>query len=139
MAEYKVAALTPAQAAEAWPHIRTYIEEALKAGALARAYEPTDILAHVLTDPSWRLWIAIDGQAIAAAIVTRIHQYDRCRTLNVLLVGGREMRLWLKQAMEATEQYARSIGCVAMEGGMRKGWAKVAGYKVASCVLIKEL
>ena len=134
-----MAALTPAQAAEAWPDVRVYIEEALKAGALSRAYEATDILAHVLTDPSWRLWIAIDGETIAAAIVTRIHQYVRCRTLNVLLVGGRGMKLWLRQAMEATEHYAKSIGCVAMEGGMRKGWAIVAGYKVASCVLVKEL
>lgn len=135
---YRVGAVSPEVAARIWPQIEGYIAKALNRGQLRKAYLPTDILAHVLRNPEWQLWIAATNERIDAAIVTRIHQYDRCRTCNVFIVGGRNMKDWLPLALKETEDYAKRMGCIAMEGGMRKGWARVAGYQVTSCALLKE-
>ena len=140
MAELRCGALTPEQAARVWPNIERYIALALKRGGLERAYLPTDILAHLLREPLiWRLWIVADGEQIQAAIVTRIIQYDRCHTCLVFLVGGKDMKAWLQMTSDEIEKYARSLGCLGMEGGARKGWIRAAGYRQLGVTLFKDL
>lgn len=140
MAEHRVVAVSPEVAARIWPNVESYIARALKRGGLEKAYLPTDILAHLLREPLiWRLWIVADGEQISAAIVTRIIQYDRCHTCLVFLIGGKNMKAWLGQAIEETEKYARSLGCLAMEGGARRGWIRAAGYRAIGLTMVKEL
>lgn len=136
--ELRVVPVAPAAAANLWPHIEGYIARALKRGNLERAHFPYDILVHVLSD-RMGLWIATDGEKIDAAIITRIMQFDRCRTCHVYLVGGRNMRAWLPLAMTEIESYARKAGCIAMEGGARFGWVRAAGYRENGVALVKEL
>ena len=115
-----------------------FIAGAVKRGHVTGAFLPTDVLASILLG-KLHLWIATDGQQIDAAIVTKRVDYDRLSTTYICLVGGRNMKAWLKTAIAEIESFAKRTGCKAMEGGARQGWARAAGYRVTGVSLVKEL
>jgi hypothetical protein len=132
----KIVIARPEDAVPVWPQIETHIANALR--SFDGCYHPIDILADLL-EKRRHLWLAGDDKGIAAAVVCNVVTYPRCRAYNVMLVGGRDMRSWLKPMCDALEEYARSIGCRHMEGGFRRGWAKAAGYREVGVTLLKEL
>jgi len=87
----------------------------------------------------------LDGRAQywqrgAAAIVTEIHHYPRCRDVNYWLVGGR-----LADALALVpeiEAWARTQGATRAVAFGRKGWAPVLGrlgWQVAGTGYRKQL
>jgi hypothetical protein len=132
----KIVIARPEDAAPVWPQIETHIANALR--SFDGCYHPTDILADLLRGER-HLWLAIDETGIAAAVVCNVVTYPRRKAYNVMLVGGRDLRAWLKPMCEAIEGYAKSIGCRHMEGGFRRGWAKAAGYREVGVTLMKDL
>lgn len=88
----------------------------------------------------WYLWVAIDAEReFIAAVVTRIADYPRARLYDVPYIGGRDMRRWLAPMMNAIEAHARQSGAIAMQGFGRRGWCRVAGYREAYSVFVKDL
>ena len=135
---YKVAPLTIEWAARVWPQLEGHIGRALRRGGLEKAYQPCDVLADALLG-ACLIWAVTREQKIVAAIVTRRVDYRRCSTLFVSLIGGAEMKGWRPLAEETIETYAKNLGCVALEGGNRRGWARWPGWKVTGFTMQKDL
>jgi hypothetical protein len=89
------------------------------------------------------LWIALDESGeIKAAIVTRVADYPKCRSLELEWVGGKEMSKWLVEFDETLTKYGKSLNCAIMHGGGRAGWErslKDLGWRRETVRLVKEL
>ena len=72
-------------------------------------------------------------------MVTQIIDYPRLRECRVWLIGGRNMKAWLREFESKVEAYAKSEGCRLMSGGGRRGWCRAAGYSEDGINLTKEL
>lgn len=103
-------------------------------------YAPADVLLEILKGDQ-SLWVSWDEerQSIDAVMTMAIVNYPRRKTCKVIYISGSNMRAWRKEFMEISERYARDMGATAMEGGFRRGWAKVAGYRETGVSLFKEL
>lgn len=87
--------------------------------------------------------MAWDSQqkAVLGAVVTLINEYPSgFRELQVWLVGGRDLKRWMKPGMAILEDFARAHGCSEMTGGLRKGWLRLAaGFRETGITLAKAL
>lgn len=112
---------------EHWGRCAKYIEP-----ALSGAYSLGDVLNEI-TEGRARFW-----PMARSAVVTRIHDYPRSRTLRIWLAGGDMDEL--VGFLDAADNYARSEKCERIELEGRKGWAKVlTGYEVTNVVLTREV
>lgn len=73
-----------------------------------------------------------------SAVVTQVHQYPNGMVLRIWLAGGDLVEL--KKFLPAADNYAKSIGCTAIEIEGRCGWEKVlTGYRKERVILVKEI
>lgn len=121
-----------------WPLVEGYIVKAMKYGA--GRYLPGDVLQRLVSGHA-RLWVAANTETgeIDAAVVTQILEYPRLKELHIWLVGGRNMRGWVKQAQAMIEDYGRAYGCAISAGGARRGWMRVGGYTPSGYTYEKRL
>ena len=70
------------------------------------------------------LWIVLIDGKITAALVTRVMQYPRTRTLLIEWTSGSRMKDWLWIAVEAFTHYAKRNGCTHIEGCGTVGWER---------------
>lgn len=135
--QYLVGIITPNQAHQLWPQIEPLLAPLLAQEGL---YIPLDIMACCIRG-EMMIWVAWDGMSpeIDAAMVTQIVRFPRRSVCAILYIAGRNLRRWARQFEEETEKYARAQGCQQMGGGFRKGWARVAGYRVTGVTLRKDL
>ncbi len=111
-----------------WPQVRTFIERALAWEKTGR-YLPADVLEALLRGDA-KLWVSWDGEKAEAAMVTQIIAYPRLREFKVWLVGGRNLRAWVREAQDIFEQVAKEQGCAVVASGGRKGWLRASsGYR----------
>ncbi len=120
-----------------WPLAEGHIVRALE--HCHGAYLPQDVLDMVEAGRA-QLWLAqrADG-LVVAALVSWINRYPRRTSVCVPFIGGTELRTWFRKALLAIESWAIEIGCDALEGGARRGWARLAKMDEASVVLWKDL
>jgi hypothetical protein len=81
------------------------------------------VLARLLCHDA-QLWAVYDADAPVAAIVTQIQVSNEKRCL-IWLVGGSRLREWAADFIAKLEDWARSLGCVALRGVGRPGWARI--------------
>lgn len=128
----------PSNSARAvWPLALPHVEKAL--AHCHGAYLPEDVL-DMVEKGSAQLWLAErhDG-LVVAALVSWINRYPRRTSVCVPFIGGTELRTWFRKALLAIETWALEIGCDALEGGARRGWARLAKMDEASVILWKDL
>lgn len=120
-----------------WPLAEPHIVRALE--HCHGAYLPEDVLDMVASGKA-QLWLAqrADG-LVVAALVSWINRYPRRTSVCVPFIGGTELRTWFRKALLAIESWAIEIGCDALEGGARRGWARLAKMDEASVILWKDL
>ena len=109
-----------------WPDLWPLLEPAVR-----RTPDKPDVLARLIACDA-QLWAvypsaslrAGDGRAPVAAIVTQItlSPEKRCR---LWLVGGSRVREWIGDFLAKVEDWARSLGCVALWASGREGWARL--------------
>ena len=68
----------------------------------------------------FQLWLDPARESDMAA-VTGISQYPEMRALYILLVGGKDIRSWHADLVDALTQFARANGCHALEACVRPG------------------
>ena len=68
----------------------------------------------------FQLWLDPTRERDMAA-VTGISQYPEMRVLYILLVGGKGIRSWHADLVEALTQFARANNCRALEACVRPG------------------
>lgn len=86
-----------------------------------------------------QLWVAVRGDRFLAAVAAWIINHPLRKSYSIPFIGGRELRSWVRPMRATLEAYARAHGCDLMEGGARRGWARIAGFKEAGVWLIREL
>ena len=90
-----------------------------------------------------RLWVAWDAEekTVIGTVVTLIQSYPNgLREFQVWLVGGRDLKRWMKPGMLILEDYARAEGCAELTGGLRKGWLRLdPGFRETGITLAKRL
>ena len=118
-----------------WPHVVPLLMAACRRTGL-NAF--ADIEAGILTGRSL-LWLAWDGQAIAAAAATILISSEIGKVCIITVCGGSNMKRWLP-LIEEIEAYARREGCTRVRIFGRKGWGKVLeGYQEKHIIMDKEL
>jgi hypothetical protein len=86
--------------------------------------EPAEwVLARLLFNDA-QLWAIYDADVPVAAIVTQIQVGNEKRCL-IWLVGGSRLREWAGDFIAKLERWARSLGCMALRGVGRPGWARI--------------
>ncbi len=125
------------KAPDVWPLALPHVEKAL--AHYHGAYLPEDVLDLIMKKRA-QLWLCQreDG-LVVAALVSWINYYPRRTTVCVPLIGGTEMRTWFRKALLAIETWAVAIGCDALEGGARRGWARLAKMEESAVSLWKDL
>ena len=100
---------------------------------------------HGIVNKNMQLWIIFDeeddNKTIYGSIVTLIADYPSKKFLTVLLLGGKEMSLWIDDASDVLTRWAQDCGCHGIEGYARKGWERVLkrfGGKKTSTIFEKE-
>lgn len=99
-----------------WPQLREFLLPAADRGDLQVLLGPHELL--------WTVWYY--GEPVAAA-TTRLTVED---VVEIVLVGGRGFRSWLKPLDNMIGRWARDEGATCMRAFGRAGWAKVLGWKV---------
>jgi hypothetical protein len=109
-----------------WPDLWPLLEPAVK-----RSPDKPDVLARLLFNDA-QLWAVYDADAPVAAIVTQIQAGRPSAALRagerrclIWLVGGSRLREWAADFITKLEDWARSLGCVALRGVGRPGWARI--------------
>lgn len=105
---------------QAWPGVAEMIDEAYKS---ADEIMPHDMLDQ-LRSGHRQLWVVWNGEAVVAAVMTRIIQLRSCRAVQITAAGGTGVELW-KDLITLIEDFARNEGCrkVTIEG--RPGWERL--------------
>jgi hypothetical protein len=128
----------PAASARAvWPIAEPHI---LKALEHARGcYLPEDVL-DIVEHGKAQLWMCQrDDGLVVASLVSWIASYPRRKSICVPFIGGTEMRTWFRKALLAIESWGIEQGCDALEGGARRGWARMAKMDESAVVLWKDI
>lgn len=110
-----------------WPDLWPLLEPAVK-----RTPDKPDVLARLIARDA-QLWAvypsaslrAGDGRAPVAAIVTQITISDDQKRCRLWLIGGSRVREWVGDFLAKVEDWARSLGCIALWGSGREGWARI--------------
>jgi hypothetical protein len=101
-----------------WSDLWPLLEPAVK-----RSPDKPDVLARLLFNEA-QLWAIYDADVPVAAIVTQIQVANEKRCL-IWLVGGSRLHDWAADFIAKLEDWARSLGCVALRGVGRPGWARI--------------
>lgn len=125
------------KAATVWPLCEHHLEKAV---AFSHGAYLTEDLLELVEQGKAQLWIGQreDG-LVVAALVSWINRYPRRTSICVPFIGGTELRTWFRKALLAIESWAIEIGCDALEGGARRGWARLAKMEESSVFLWKDL
>ena len=127
------------EARRAWPLALPLLAPAI--ALTGGAYEPDDVLADIERQNA-QLWVVLIGEGVVGAVVSTIIVYPRLKSLACPFVGGVDGRLaeWWRPTFERLEGFARAKECVRIEGGVRKGWARLLpGMESVGVMLRKDL
>ena len=121
-----------------WEHTSSYIEDALQYGV--GEYTTEDIKKRIKAK-EMQLWIKWEG-GVKGVFVTQIMNYPQMKILLVLVLGGKNFKLWRDEVDELLQRYAKANDCKHIEFYGRKGWGsylKDINYKEQARVYSKEI
>lgn len=104
----------------AWQEVGPWVDRA--ATRSRGKYTGADILAALL-DARAQLWVWSTPTAFGV-LVTQIEQYPRNKCCWIRVATGSNAAEWAQAAVARIEQFAREVGCDAMELIARPGWEK---------------
>lgn len=130
-----LAAVPAGLVSEFWPRVASR----LRAAYLRTDLSHTDDLAADVLFGRALLWVAMRGEAIEAAAVTKLGRTDRHLVCTITACGGGNMAGWLDH-LAVIEHWARGEGCAKVRIFGRKGWLrKLKDYHVSNVVLERGL
>ena len=134
----QISIVPPEHVIALWHKVEPHLKEAFD--LIKDTHRPLHVQARLLAG-DYHLWVVHDGQEVKAATVGYVTHYPLCKTYFVFLIGSvaGEGKEWFPKLNEALDAYARMLGCAKMEGRMRRGWARVAGYQEVGSILQKDL
>lgn len=118
-----------------WPTVEGYVVDSLKFAQ--GVFVPDDIRAFCI-EGKMQLWIATRGDDVLCAVITEVTDFPRMRVVSVPFIGGRDLRAWFRKMLYAVEAWSKEMGCTAMQGATRRGWARLAGMEEVGVILFKK-
>jgi len=121
-----------------WGYVDEYIKSALEYGI--DEYTSDDI-RELCKNKQMQLWIKFDKN-VQGAFVTQILKYPQMNILLVLLLSGKEFKIWRNETDELLQRYGKENDCKYIELFGRKGWGnylKDINYKEQVRVYSKEI
>jgi hypothetical protein len=122
------------EVARCWPILEPILKRATDR---CRGYEPVDVLQLVMVG-QMNLFVVRVGGRIAALAVTQVHQFPRCRVLEVPFIAGTGLKRWWRPLLAALDAQAEMLDCADLAGWDRKGWARY-GFEVSGVTLVRRL
>lgn len=135
MADVEILPVAQEHVRRVFPLCERYVADALV--FTHGAFEPSDI-CDACERGDMQLWLATRDDEVLAAVVSEITNYPRKRVVGVPFIGGKEMGAWFPLMLETIEAWSKEMGCVGMQGGARRGWAKLAKMEEVGCILWKS-
>jgi hypothetical protein len=137
----KIILLTPDEAVQYWSTLSTYFEKVIEHGQGESTL--TDYLRKVLNNYAQCWALVSEDYKIVGAGLTEIINYSQHKTLHIIAYSGDDFDSQAK-VFSTVEEYAKNMGCKAIEQWGRSGWAKVLpkyvpGFKEAYVVMRKDL
>lgn len=118
------------------PWLQPFLEEFARKTCLVTA---EDVLQQA-KNTECQLWSYHDGQKFRGVVVTRIHTTTIGLMCSLWVCIGLDADELMDGVHQEIENWARSIGCYAMEIVGREGWQrKLPGYTRKAVVLEKRL
>lgn len=119
-----------------WPVIEPWIAKSL---SVAPPFWSISDIKKRCEAGGYIVWVAhINGKPYGT-LLTGLERFDEAMVCGVPWIGGSKMPLWIGDAQEIIEAWARDAGCAFLTGGGREGWARVSGMKEKGINLYKEL
>lgn len=129
MTQYSTIYVPPNQLDDVWPIAAPLIDLA------RRRFSSKMDLEHLHDDirsGAQQLWLVSQQDSIKAAMTTMVEAHPKCKVFRIMLIGGRDMHLWLQGALHVIKAAAQRLGCKSIEADGRLGWVKHApkcGFK----------
>lgn len=108
-----------------WNLLVPLIEKPLKKMNMDGMYTTDNVLTKIEAR-DWQCWVSIQDSQIESVFITKIDAYPAgLRELVVYLVGGTNLKHWLKEAWSIFRAYGKANGCSKIRGMGREGWTRV--------------
>lgn len=92
---------------------------------------------------SWTLWLGLNNNKIEMVMTTSFVTYPASGMMcRVETLAGSDLKSWTDTYLNLLEDWAKSVGCVAMDIFGRKGFEKALapyGYEYEATLLRKQL
>jgi len=101
----------------------------------------TDDIYIELMNDRMQLWIAFDEgkEDLLGAVITQVMVFPKGKILNVMLLGGNNIKIWKESMYNAVRDFAKSEQCYALQAMGRKGWTPLFPNMFESAVIINEI
>lgn len=133
--ECELICVDPKRVHEFWPFAAEMIRSAVRRTNLSHSQD----IEYAITIGDDLLWLAWDGEKIAAAASTSLIETDADKVCVLTACGGDNMRQWLP-LLKKIEDYAKTEGCRCVRIHGRKGWLRVLeDYRMTNIVIEKAL
>lgn len=104
-------------------------------------FDTPDLLKEII-EGKQVLWVGYDPERnkIDLVVTTAIITYPRRKVCRLVFIAGTRMMAYKDEFIRAIEKYARDQGATAIEGALRRGWARIwPGTKECGVSLFREL
>lgn len=139
MRETKLVSIPPQQAAEVWPLVREWVDQA--AARSNGRFTETAILGEI-EQGRQQLWVIWDPDASEARAVgvSQVLVYPTgLKVADIIILTGVGRKDW-KHLMTGFEDWARRESCGVVQVFARKGWAReFPDFKMSHVLLEKKL
>jgi hypothetical protein len=133
---YKISVINQNEVEAVWPFVIEHLERAV---AFSDGEIETEDFLPLLLDEEMQLWVAVGDGECVAAMVTQVIIYPRKKILRVIAVGGRDMKIWMKN-IDMLENFALAMGCTELEAWTKRGFLRVLkDWKMSHIVIKKDL
>ena len=120
---------------QAWPLVAGLITEAVERGG---RHTPEEVREDIASGDA-QLWVTWVDDEVLGVCVTFVIDHKRMKLCRIWLCTGHDRKQWAHH-LQGIEDWAKSIGCDAIDGVVRPGWEKVMrDYKKTHVVLEKKL
>lgn len=103
-----------------WPEVAKVLQAALD---LTEGRWTADDVWSRVEQEQFQLWVFEIGHEVKTVCITHVHNYPRCRALQIVFIAGEGYGLW-PHWFKDLSRWAKSIGCKFVEGDGRFGWER---------------
>ncbi len=137
--EYQIKAIPSRAVDSLWRFAEPYVKRALEHtfGELN-----CDDIKQACMVENMQLWMILEGKRVVGSGTTSLVLHPQMKVCRIITLAGSDFCEWKDQAHMHIELWAASMGCVAMEAYVRKGFVPKLleiGYKHRYSVMHKQL